>query len=336
VQHDLNYSVPRRSRIPDLPPIVPPLDKTAQRPQWSVMIPVYNCSAYLPDALRSVLCQAPGESEMQIEVIDDGSTDADVAALVLEIGKGRVGYFRQSENVGSLRNFQTCLERSRGHLIHILHGDDVVRRGYYEKTTRLFDTFSSIGAAFCRYAYIDEHGRFLYHHEEELDRDGILPRWLSRLCERQRIQYVAITVKREVYENVGGFYGVEYGEDWEMWARIAARYPMAYTPEVLAEYRKHYSSISGKSFLTGKNMDSLRWVMQRIQPYLAQGERAAIADASRKFYAHYALRVANTLWTKFKHRRGALAQALAAWKMSRDAGLLYKILKLYTRITLNI
>lgn len=300
------------------------------------MIPVYNCSAYLPYALESVLCQDPGESVMQIEVVDDGSTDADVAALVRDIGKGRIGYFRQSENVGSLRNFQTCLERSRGYLVHILHGDDLVRHGYYRRVAELFDRFPSAGAAFCRYAYINEQGACLYNHEEEMQQDGILSGWLTRLCERQRIQYVAMTVKREVYESVGGFYGVEYGEDWEMWTRIAARYPMAYTPEVLAEYRKHYSSISGKSFVTGKNMDSLRWVMQRIQPYLPPAERAAVAGASRKFYAHYALRVANTLWTKFKHRRGALAQALAAWKMSRDAGLLYKILKLYTRITLNI
>jgi len=31
-----------------------------------------------------------------------------------------------------------------------------------------------------------------------------------------------MVVKREVYEKLGGFYGVEYGEDWEMWVRIAA------------------------------------------------------------------------------------------------------------------
>lgn len=300
------------------------------------MIPVYNCSGYLRETLVRVLLQDQGNSRMQIEVIDDGSTDADVAAIVRETGKGRVGYFRQEVNVGSLRNFHTCMERSRGHLIHILHGDDLIRPGFYEKMERLFEDHPDIGAGFCRYAYIDEMGRTLYNQDAEMDQAGIPDNWLARLCERQRIQYVAMVVKREVYERLGGFYGVEYGEDWEMWVRIAAHYPMGYTPEVLAEYRKHYSSISGKSFVTGQNMVSLDWVMKRIRHYLPAQRRAAVMTASRNFYAHYALRVANTLWKKFKNKRGASAQALAAWSMSKDVGLLYKIVKLYTRITLNI
>jgi glycosyltransferase involved in cell wall biosynthesis len=61
---------------------------------------------------------------MQIEVVDDGSTDADKEALVKQTGKGRVEYYRQPENVGSLRNFETRLNRATGHYIHILHGDD--------------------------------------------------------------------------------------------------------------------------------------------------------------------------------------------------------------------
>jgi len=73
-----------------------------------------------------------------------------------------------------------------------------------------------------------------------------------------------MVVKREVYEKLGGFYGVEYGEDWEMWVRIAANYQIAYTPEVLAEYRMHHNSISGKAFLTGQNMKDLNQVMNLI------------------------------------------------------------------------
>jgi hypothetical protein len=201
---------------------------------------------------------------------------------------------------------------------------------------QLFRDFPTVGAAFCRYAYIDERGRFLYNHEQELECDGVPDNWLERLCERQRIQYVAMVVRRSVYEKLGGFYGVEYGEDWEMWARIAAHYPMAYTPEVLAEYRRHYSSISGRAMTTARNMACLRWVMSRIEQHLPASLRARVMAASRNFYAHYALRTANALWSRFKDKRGASAQVSAAWSMSRDAGLLYKIIKLYTRITLNI
>src|ERR1700759_1744825 len=94
-------------RIPLSPPTVAPLNGSEGRPIWSVMVPVYNCGSYLPQALRSILQQDPGPALMQIEVVDDCSTDIDVEELVRTIGKGRIVYYRQPENVGSLRNFET-------------------------------------------------------------------------------------------------------------------------------------------------------------------------------------------------------------------------------------
>ena len=313
-----------------------PLEDGEDRPRWSVMIPVYNCSVYLEEVLTLVLAQDPGISCMQVEVVDDASTDADVSALVQRVGKGRVSYFCQAGNVGSLRNFQTCLERSRGQLIHILHGDDRVREGFYEQMQKLFFTHPSLGAAFCRYAYIDEQGKTLFYQDPEMDHIGILDNWLLRLAERQRIQYVAMVVRRDVYERLGGFYGVEYGEDWEMWMRIAAHYDTGYTPEVLAEYRKHKSSITGRSFVTGQNMVSLAWVMKQIYPYLPAQHRKEVMRSSKSFYAHHAICIATSLWKQDRNKHGASAQAQAAWSMRKDVGLLLKIIKLYTRIKLNL
>jgi glycosyltransferase involved in cell wall biosynthesis len=323
-------------RILREPPMISPLADGAKRPLWSVMIPVYNCAAFLPSTLRTVLIQDPGEATMQIEVVDDGSTDADVEKIVREIGKGRVKYFRQPRNVGSLRNFKTCLERANGFLVHLLHGDDRVRHGFYKRMQDLFSRHPEIGAAFCRYAYIDERGNFMYSQAAEMEKEGVLEDWFEKLCERQRIQYAAMVVRRSVYENLGGFYGAEYGEDWEMWVRIAARYRIGYIPEILAEYRKHASSISGRSFITGKNMDELRWVMDRIGKLVPEDKREAIGQESRRFYAHYALRTANQLWKELRHKPGALAQVKAAWSMQKDPFLCYKILKLFTRMTLNL
>src|SRR5215204_402078 len=110
-------------RLPYCPTIVPVPDG-GLRPLWSVMIPSYNCARSLPETLESVLLQDPGPRAMQIEVVDDCSTEGDPEALVMELGRGRVSYFRQPENIGHSRNFNTCLQRSRGHLVHLLHGDD--------------------------------------------------------------------------------------------------------------------------------------------------------------------------------------------------------------------
>jgi len=111
---------------------VAPVPKGVERPFWSVMIPTYNCANYLRETLASVLAQDMRSEMMQIMVIDDHSTKDDPEAVVREIGNGRVEFYRQEVNVGHVRNFQTCLEKSRGRVVHQLHGDDLVCNGFYD------------------------------------------------------------------------------------------------------------------------------------------------------------------------------------------------------------
>lgn len=323
------------ARIPSSPPSIKPLPNLQNRPLWSVMIPVYNCSQYLTETLEGVLEQDVPENVMQIEVIDDASTDADVAAIVERVGKGRVKYYRQPENVGSLRNFETCINRARGELVHILHGDDRVLNGYYEKIGKLFQQYPEAGAAFCRFNYIDETGRLMYPQRPEINQDGLLHDWLVKLAEYQRVQYVAIVVRREVYEKLGGFFGLTYGEDWEMWVRIAKHYPLAYTPEVLAEYRKHESSISGQKFLTGENLTDIVRAMEMIQVHLPENKKEAIFKKSNKFYAHYGVRVANRLWHDLHNKQAVNAQIRQVLKMHQDLSLYWKVAKVYAKVLLN-
>lgn len=317
------------------PPIIASVTGSI-RPRWSVMIPVYNCAAFLPQTLQSVLQQDVGADNMQIEVVDDASTDADVKALVNQIGQGRVGYYRQPQNVGSLQNFETCLNRARGHFIHLLHGDDQVRDGYYKKMDALFEQHPNAGAAFCRFAYINEQNTFLEEAPLQANKDGVLENWLLRIARRQRMQYCAITVKREVYETLGGFYGVSYGEDWEMWVRLAARYPVAYTPEILADYRRHKSSISGQSFLTGQNLRDLEWVINTIQAYLPERDRKRARQEALRYYAHYGVTTAYRLWRIAHDKKGAASQMREALRLHGDLKLYYRLAKLYTCMALNI
>jgi glycosyltransferase involved in cell wall biosynthesis len=300
------------------------------------MIPAYNCTGFLTETLEAVLAQALPPEQMQIEVVDDCSTDADVEALVQAIGTGRIGYFRQPENKGSLRNFETCINRAVGHLVHILHGDDLIRPGYYQTMQQLFDRYPQAGAAFCRYVYIGQSSKPLYYRDAEMEEAGILDNGLLRLAERQRVQFCTITVKREVYEKLGAFYGVNYGEDWEMWVRIARDYPVAYVPETLAAYRLHFASISGQSYASAKNLKDLQWVMLAIQQYLPETERARILHQSMKFYAHYGIKIANDLWYGLKNREGVKIQVEEALRMHRDWRMYWKITKLYTKMALNI
>ena len=106
-------------------------------PKWSVMIPTYNCANLLEQTLLSILQQDPGEELMQIEVIDDCSTIDNPEEVVNRLGKGRIKFFRQPKNVGAIRNFNTCINRSNGEFVHILHGDDWIENGFYNEINNL-------------------------------------------------------------------------------------------------------------------------------------------------------------------------------------------------------
>jgi cellulose synthase/poly-beta-1,6-N-acetylglucosamine synthase-like glycosyltransferase len=59
-------------------PAIEPVPEEIGRPLFSGMIPVYNPREdCLEITLRSVLVQDLGPAEMQIEVVDDGSTNGD-------------------------------------------------------------------------------------------------------------------------------------------------------------------------------------------------------------------------------------------------------------------
>jgi glycosyltransferase involved in cell wall biosynthesis len=267
-----------------------PVPAGVTRPLWSVMIPTYHCARYLHETLAGVLNQDPGPNLMQIEVIDDHSTRDDPEAVVAEVGGGRVGFHRQLRNVGHTENFRTCLERSRGTLIHLLHGDDCVTDGFYRTLGPAFEAHPEIGAAFCRHVYMDEHGRARGTSDLEQPESGILPRWLERIAVNQRIQTPSIVVRRDVYEKLGLFdRRLVWVEDWEMWVRIAAHYAVWYEVEPLARYRMHANSNTGRYMRTGENLRDVRRAIAIIRSYLPP---TAADEISRRSRDHWAM---NTL-----------------------------------------
>jgi glycosyltransferase involved in cell wall biosynthesis len=299
-------------------PAIPPVPEGEPRPLWSVMIPTYNCAAYLRDALASVLSQDPGAERMQIEVVDDDSMADDPEAVVEEIGQGRVGFYRQPRNLGNVGNFNTCLRRARGHVVHLLHGDDLVRPGFYRAFEEVFSRRPEVGAVFCNQTFVDEEGR-IFHTSTPLEPEsGILDRWLERIAEEQRLQAPTIAVRRSVYEAIGGFDArLSYGEDWVMWVRVAAHYPVWYEPEPLAAYRIHLSSISGWQTRTGANIQDLRRGVEINRSLLPLHVADTISRRAYRNIALGALRRARRI-LKGGDQETALAQIREAFRTSRS------------------
>ncbi len=276
-------------------PVPPALADGAPRPRWSVMIPTYRCARYLSKTLESVLVQDLGSAAMQIQVVDDASDD-DPESVVRTIGRGRVGFVRQSRNVGHIANFHTCLLRSRGEIVHVLHGDDFVRPGFYTALQDGFDAVPELGAAFCRSIYAAEDGTETGTTPEEAPLAGLLDDAVVRLAREQRIMTPAIAVRRAAYEVLGGFdRRLACAEDWEMWVRIAARFPVWYEPRQLAVYRIHANSNTGRHVRSAADAAYNRVAIKIFSGYLPRDRAAAIARSARQTYAASALDTAREL-----------------------------------------
>lgn len=276
--------------------VIPPLSQEP-RPLWSVMIPTYNCAEYLRETLAGVLAQDPGAAVMQIEVIDDCSTDDDPAAVVKELGEGRVVFYRQPQNVGYIRNFETCLQRSQGHLVHLLHGDDGVMPGFYRQMQQLFERHPEIGAGFCRHIIMDDNGHWKRFSRLEQSQSGVLDNWLERIAIELPLQPPSMVVRRSVYEALGGFDRrmASCGEDWEMWTRIAAHYPVGYEAEPLALYRDRSNSLTKRSVRTGRNIQDVRQATEITRAYLPPEKAQQLTAKAAEGWAQWAFHFSRQL-----------------------------------------
>ena len=311
----MNTKTDYRDRIPKHPPVIIPLTVDEAQPLWSVMISVYNTYCYLEECLVSIMEQDRGLDQMQIMVIDDASTDGDVEQLVKRVGAGRIGYFRQPMNMGKLRNFETCIKLSQGKYVHLIYGDNYLVKDFYVEIESLFEDFPRIGAAFTEFEYINEQGHKIWEHNRLRVIRGVLKNWLLTIAKKQEVQPPAIVIKRSTYEQLGAYYAVEYGEFWEMCARIAAHFEVAYCPRVLSKYRVHGLTISLSVEQSKMNIKDVTKVIDIIRGYLPFENRDEVSNESKKYFSQYYSRLSHKVYHEYNQTNVAVFQAWDALVM---------------------
>ena len=225
--------------------------------KFSVMIPTFEPSRSLLDAIQSVLKQfdegaAHGDNlskdSLQITVVDDASSTVDVSALLKEYGlDDHVEFVKLDQHLGLAGNWNYAVSLARAELVHLLHQDDCVERGFYQRMWRAFQEHPELGMACCRSKIVDDKGHMIKKASRLRWQRGVLDTWLWRIGERQRIQCPSVVVKKTTYTALGGFRSdLIQALDWEMWVRIASKFPVWYEPRSLAVYRRHKLSESSR------------------------------------------------------------------------------------------
>jgi len=258
------------------------------------MLPTYEPDGKLAIAIESVLAQAPPADRMEIVVVDDGSrTDLVLEIVAVADPTGRVAVVEHPARLGLCGNWNRAIDMARGELIHLLHQDDFVLPGFYEQMDAAFRRNPAIGMAFCRSRIIDAADRTLRLTSRQQWTAGVLTNWLPRIAKRQRIQTPAVVVPRCTYETVGGYrQDLRLALDWEMWVRIAARFPVWHEPRSLACYRRHPDSETARLIASGEAWADLARAIEINAESVPAPIRRDVMAASVRWYVASALRTA--------------------------------------------
>lgn len=237
-------------------PSIPALPSDSARPHWSIMIPTYNSGRYLRRTLETVLAEDCGPSYMHIEVVDACSTTDDPERVVRDVGGKRIGFHRMEVNRGPSHTFNVCIERSRGRLVHILHGDDMVRPRFYEAYSKIAKRYPKAGMIVGQAVLVDEHDRWTgVFGRKPPPGGGVLDDFIEGETVQNLLRFPAVVVRREAYEQVGGFCTLfDHVSDWDMWFRLAQVGDVVSVSEPMACYRHHADCYSAQRLQTTTNV----------------------------------------------------------------------------------
>jgi len=203
----------------------------------SVIIPLFNKESYIERALRSVQNQT--FNDFEVIVIDDGSTDGSVD-VVESIDDDRIFLFSQ-ENMGASIARNNGVKKSKSNFIAFLDADDEWKDGHLENLIRLKKKFPDAGAYSSSYLICNHRNKIInnkYRCIPPSPWEGILPNYFkSELEGAHPISSITVGIHKHVFLEMSGFdENAPQGEDLDLWAKIAIKYPIAFSWKVGAIY----------------------------------------------------------------------------------------------------
>lgn len=192
----------------------------------SVIIPVYNQSQWLPDAVNSALNQTV---PCEIIIVNDGSTDnTDEVAKQFYVDKYIV---KENGGLSSARN--AGIKEATGEWILTLDSDDKIAPDFIEKCLKYKDEYDIIGTG--QQEFGDSDNKHLFKTNPTF----------TDFIQNNQINCCSL-FRKEIWETIGGYdEEMRLGyEDWDFWLRATkAGYKVATIPEYLFFYRKHGESM---------------------------------------------------------------------------------------------
>lgn len=256
-------------------------------PLVSVIVPFWNASAFLEEAIASVLAQTFPSWELLL--IDDGSEDgsSEIAKRYTEQFPGKIRCFQHErhENRGVAASRNLGVRHATGPYVAFLDADDV---WFPDKLARQTAILESEPEA----AMVCGPSQFWYSwtgRPEDAARDyvkdlrispaGLVQPPALLISSLTRGTFVAnpstIMIRREVLERIGGFEesfigAVQTFEDDAFLAKLQLRESVFVATECWSRYRRHENSLLSIMTNTGKTSAARHFYLTWLEQYLAQ------------------------------------------------------------------
>lgn len=209
-------------------------------PKVTIVIPAFNAMKYLAETIDSVFNQT--YQDFEVLIVDDGSTDETFNWVSqLSQKKSKVQLISQT-NQGVQKARNRGIKEARGEYIAFLDADNLWEPTKLQKQVDALNKNPEAGLCYTWTALADKQGkatgRVVASHAE-----GNVWQQLTE------INFVCCgstpLIRRSCLNTIGLFAeDLRFSEDWDMWLRIALKYPFIVVKEPLVRYRQHEAGIS--------------------------------------------------------------------------------------------
>jgi glycosyltransferase involved in cell wall biosynthesis len=216
-------------------------------PTVSIIIPNYNYSHFIGEALNSILKQSFNDYE--VLVIDDGSTDncAEVVNGYSKTFNGRLRYiYQKNQGVAAARN--NGILSSKGEFITFLDADDILLENALEEIFSFIKSNAGYAIYYSNVQIMDKNMKELIKNRFSKESEE---KPFSGKCFEKLFRYgnfiasAGVTIPKGVYNQIGLFdKRFRCGEDIDMWLRISSSFEIKYTDLIVAKLRRHETSLS--------------------------------------------------------------------------------------------
>lgn len=262
----------------------------------SVIIPSYNCLAYLPKAIESILQQ--GRSDVEIIIVNDNSTDGTAQYLESLSQQESCIQVITTKGLGASAARNMAIEQAAGEFIAFLDADDY---WYPDKLTAqlaLHEANPKVAMSFTNYDHVNEQYQYIvdcFGYWQQFTQVATpcyrIKQPLAQVLAHNVIGTSTVMMKASVFKAVGMFdINMTYCEDWQLWLKVCEHFEVALLTQSYTGYLMRGDSVTQTD---SKRLQHLECIEHIISDYkqreLGLSKRTfALADAKLKEgYADY-------------------------------------------------